>query len=208
VGVPSQLLERRPDIAAAERRVAEANSQIGVAKAAYFPTVTLSASAGFESLTLASLPDWSSRFWSAGAGLVETIFDAGQRRATVQQFRATYDRTVATYRQTVLTAFQQVEDDLVSMHVLEQQIREQDAAVKSSARFLALATDRYKLGIDSFLNVIAAQTILFNNRQTLVTLRSQELTANVQLIEALGGGWSDSKLPSPGQLIGKASQGR
>jgi outer membrane protein TolC len=117
-GVPSQLLERRPDIAAAERRVAEANAQIGVVKAAYYPTVTLSAAGGFQSASISSLLNWSSRFWSVGAGLGETIFDAGLRKATVEQFKAAYDSTVATYRQTVLTAFQQVEDDLASLQIL------------------------------------------------------------------------------------------
>jgi NodT family efflux transporter outer membrane factor (OMF) lipoprotein len=202
-GVPSQLLERRPDIAAAERRVAEANSQIGVAKAAYYPTVTLSASAGFESLAPASLLNWSSRVWSVGAGLAETLFDAGQRKATVQQFQAAYDRTAALYRQTVLTAFQQVEDNLAALRILAEQIEQQTTAVNSSQRYLDLATDRYKLGIDSFLNVIVAQTVLLGNRQTLVNLQTQQMTASVQLIETLGGGWDASDLPSSDELIKK-----
>jgi NodT family efflux transporter outer membrane factor (OMF) lipoprotein len=199
-GVPSQLLQRRPDIAAAERRVAEANAQIGVAKAAYYPTVTLSASGGFESSVIPSLLNWSSRVWSVGAGLGETIFDAGLRRATVQQFRAAYDGTVATYRQTVLTAFQQVEDDLATLRILTRQIEQQESAVKASARYLALATNRYKLGIDSYLNVITAQTSLLVNQQTLVNLRMQQMTASVQLVEAVGGGWDASQMPSPKQI--------
>ena len=194
-GVPSALLERRPDIAAAERRVAEANSQIGVAKAAFYPTVTLSASAGLESATVSGWFDWSSRFWSAGAGLAETLFDAGQRKATVQQFQAAYDRAVASYRQTVLVAFQQVEDNLAAIRILAQQMQQQDQAVKSSERFLALAMDRYKFGIDSFLNVLTAQATLLGNRETLVNLRMQQMTSTVQLIEALGGGWEASQLP-------------
>ncbi|HWI55880.1 MAG TPA: efflux transporter outer membrane subunit, partial [Bacillota bacterium] len=169
-GVPSQLLEWRPDIAAAERRVDEANARIGVAKAAYYPNVTLSAAAGLQSASASSLFDWASRFWSVGAGLAETIFDAGLRKATVQQFRAEYDATVAHYRQTVLTAFQQVEDSLAALKVLARQEEQQETAVKSSERFLTLATDRYKLGIDSYLNVITAQTTYLVNRQTLVNL--------------------------------------
>lgn len=194
-GIPSQLLERRPDIAAAERRVAEANAQIGVAKAAYYPAVTLSASAGFQSAATTSLLKWSSRFWSVGAGLTQTMFDAGLRKATVEQFRAAHDRTVALYRQTVLTAFQQVEDNLASLRIFSEQVRQQESAVQSAERYLALATDRYKLGIDSFLNVITAQTLLFSNRQVLVNLHTQQMTASVRLVEALGGGWKASQLP-------------
>ncbi|MGO8766155.1 MAG: efflux transporter outer membrane subunit [Limisphaerales bacterium] len=195
-GVPSQLLERRPDIAAAERNVAAANAQIGVAKAAYFPTITLSASGGFESVTPESLLQWPSRFWSIGAGAGETIFDAGTRSATVAQYRAAYDNAVAQYRQTVLTAFQQVEDNLASLRILNQEIQQQETAVNSSQRYFDLATNRYKLGIDSYLNVITAQTTLLANRQTLVNLRTQQMTASLQLIEALGGGWNESQFPS------------
>jgi NodT family efflux transporter outer membrane factor (OMF) lipoprotein len=194
--IPSRLLERRPDIAAAERRVAEANAQIGVARAAYFPTVTLSASGGFESTMTANLLEWPSRVRSIGAGAGETIFDAGLRGATVQQYRAAYDSAVAQYRQTVLTAFQQVEDNLASLRILDQEIQQQDAVVKSSARYLDLALYRYKLGIDSYLNVITAQTTLLSNSQALTNLRTQQMTAAVQLIEALGGGWDASQLPS------------
>jgi len=203
VGVPSQLLERRPDIAAAERRVAEANAQIGVAKAAYYPAVTLSASGGFESASLSSLLNWSSRVWSLGAGVTETIFDAGLRKATVEQFRAMYDGTVATYRQTVLTAFQQVEDDLATLRILAQQMEQQATAVKSSERYLALAIHRYKLGIDSYLNVIIAQATYLSNRQTLVNLQIQQITASVQLVEAVGGGWDASQLPAPKRLLSR-----
>jgi NodT family efflux transporter outer membrane factor (OMF) lipoprotein len=206
LGVPSRLLERRPDIAAAERRVAEANARIGIAKAAYYPNVTLSASGGFESAATSSLLNWSSRVWSVGSGLAQSVFDAGLRRATVQQFRAAYDNTVATYRQTVLTAFQQVEDDLVSLKTLARQIEQQEAAVKASERYLNLATVRYKTGVDSYLNVITAQTTLLVNRQTLVTLRSQEMTANVQLVQAVGGGWDVSQMPSPKQVLSKTTR--
>ncbi len=193
LGVPSQLLERRPDVAADERLMAQANAQIGVAEAAYFPTLTLSASAGFESNTASNWLTWPARFWSVGPSLSETIFDGGLRSATVAQFRAAYDQAVATYRQTVLTAFQQVEDNLASLRILSQELREQDLAVSFSQRYVNLATDRYRLGLDPYLDVITAQTSLFSNQQTGVTLRLQQLTASVQLIEGLGGGWDSSQ---------------
>jgi len=203
VGVPSQLLERRPDIAAAERLVAQANAQIGIARAAYFPNLTLSAAAGFESSSFTSWFSWPSRFFSIGPAAAETIFDAGLRRATMQQFRAQYDETVANYRQTVLTAFQQVEDNLASLRVLSEEIQYQDTAVKSAERSLAIAKDRYSLGIDPYLNVLTAQTALLSNQETAVNLRIQQMTASGGLIEALGGGWNASHLPSPAQLISK-----
>jgi len=202
-GVPSQLLERRPDIAAAERLVAQANAQIGIARAAYFPTVTLSVTAGLESTSFANWFTWPSRFFSAGPAAAETLFDAGLRRATVLQFRAQYDETVANYRQAVLTAFQQVEDNLASLRFLSVEIQHQDAAVKSAERNLALATDRYKLGIDPYLNVITAQTSLLSNQETAVNLRIQQMTASSGLIGALGGGWDSSQLPSPARLVSK-----
>ncbi len=204
VGVPSQLLERRPDIAAAERLMAQANAQIGIARAAYFPTVTLSAAAGFESTKIANWFIWPSRFFSMGPAAAETLFDAGLRRATVMQYRAQYDETVANYRQAVLTAFQQVEDNLASLRILSVEIQHQDAAVQSAERTLALATDRYKLGLDPYLNVITAQTSLLSNQETAVTLRIQQMTASGGLIDALGGGWDASQLPSPAQLVSKA----
>jgi NodT family efflux transporter outer membrane factor (OMF) lipoprotein len=196
LGVPSQLLERRPDVAASERLMAQANAQIGIAKAAYFPTLTLSAAGGFESASVSDWLTWPSRFWSVGPTLAETLFDAGLRRATVQQFQAAYDQTAATYRQTVLTAFQQVEDNLAGLRLLSIQLQQQDDAVASSQRFLNIATDRYKLGLDPYLDVITAQTAFLSNQQTAVTLRMQQLTDSVQLIEALGGGWNAGQLPS------------
>ena len=202
-GVPSELLERRPDIAAAERLVAQANAQIGIARAAYFPTVTLSATAGLESTSFTQWFTWPSRFFSLGPAAAETLFDAGLRRATVLQYRAQYDETVANYRQAVLTAFQQVEDNLASLRILSVEIQHQDAAVKSAERDLALATDRYKLGIDPYLNVLTAQTSLLSNQEAAVNLRIQQMTASDGLIEALGGGWSTSQLPSPAQLVSK-----
>jgi NodT family efflux transporter outer membrane factor (OMF) lipoprotein len=197
IGVPSQLLERRPDVAASERLMVQANAQIGVAKAAYFPTLTLSAAGGFESSSASDWLTWPSRFWSVGPTLAETLFDAGLRRATVQQYQAAYDQTVATYRQTVLTAFQQVEDNLAALRILAIQLQQQDDAVASSQRYLNIATDRYKLGLDPYLDVITAQTAYLSNEQTAVTLRMQQLTDSVQLIEALGGGWDAGQLPSP-----------
>lgn len=198
-GVPSELLERRPDIAASERLVAQANAQIGIARAAYFPTLTLSASGGFQSSSITDWFSWPSRFWSVGPTLAETIFDAGLRKATVQQYRAQYDETVANYRQTVLTAFQQVEDNLSSLRILSQEIDQQVVAINSSQRFLDLATERYRLGIDPYLNVLSAQTTLLSNKQTLVNLKIQQITASVQLVEAVGGGWTRAQIPSVGQ---------
>src|SRR5208337_2108359 len=186
-GVPSQLLERRPDIAASERLMAQANAQIGVAQAAYYPTLTLSASAGFQSTKASTWFTWPSRFWSVGPTLSETVYDGGLRRATVEQFRAQYDQTVANYRGSVLTAFQQVEDNLSTLRVLSREIQEQDTAIQSAQRSLKLATDRYRLGIDPYLNVITPQTTLFGNQQTAVNLRILQIVASVQLIEAVGG---------------------
>jgi NodT family efflux transporter outer membrane factor (OMF) lipoprotein len=204
VGIPSELLEQRPDIASAERAVAQANAQIGVARAAYFPAILLGATGGFGNSSLSSWFTWPSRFWSVGPSLAETIFDAGLRRATVQQYRATYDQTVANYQQTVLTAFQQVEDNLASLRILRQNIDQQNAAIKAAARALQEATARYKAGIDPYLNVIAAQTALLNAQQTAVTFRMERMVAAVQLIKALGGGWNASQVPSS-RDVGKNS---
>jgi NodT family efflux transporter outer membrane factor (OMF) lipoprotein len=195
VSVPSQLLERRPDIAAAERAMAQANAQIGVAKAAFYPNVTLTASGGFESLSLLQWFTWPSRIWSVGPSLAETVFDAGLRKATVQQVQAAYDQTVANYRQTVLTAFQQVEDNLAALRILSQVIQQQNAAIQSADRNLREAAVRYKAGLDPYLNVLAAQTALLNSQQTAVSFHEQQMVARVQLIEALGGGWDVSRLP-------------
>jgi NodT family efflux transporter outer membrane factor (OMF) lipoprotein len=204
-GVPSQLLERRPDIAAAERQMAQANAQIGVAKAAYYPTVTLSAAGGFESTSISQWFTWPSRFWSVGPTASETLFDAGLRRATVEQFRAQYDASVANYRQDVLVAFQQVEDNLAALRILSEEIQQQGEAVKSAQRVVTVATDRYRLGIDPYLNVIVAQASFLSNQQTDVSLRVQQITASVQLMEALGGGWDASVLPAPQQIISRDS---
>ena len=200
LGVPSELLERRPDIAAAERAVAQANAQIGIAKTAFFPTVTLSASAGLESLSVAKWFDWPSRIWSVGPSLAQTLFDAGLRRATVQQFQATYDQTVANYRETVLTAFQEVEDNLAALRILTQVIEQQNDAIDSAGRSLEEARVRYRAGLDPYLNVITAQTALLSDQQVAVTFRMQQVVASVQLIKALGGGWTVSQIPSADEL--------
>jgi NodT family efflux transporter outer membrane factor (OMF) lipoprotein len=205
-GVPSELLERRPDVAANERLMAQANAQIGVAKAAYFPTVTLSASAGFQNTSITNWLTWPSRVWSVGSAVSETIYDGGLRRATMEQYRAQYDETVANYRNTVLTAFQQVEDNLAALRVLSQEIQQQDTAIASAQRSLNLATDRYRLGIDPYLNVITAQTTLFSNQQTAVNLRITQIVDSVQLVEALGGGWDASTLPTSHQIISRQAQ--
>ena len=192
LAVPAQLLERRPDIAAAERQVAAANAQIGVARAAYFPTITLSGSVGLDSASTANLFSGPAFVWSVGGTLAETIFDAGKRAAVTEQARAAYRGTVATYRETVLAAIQAVEDNLASLRILSQELRQQDEAVAASQRYLNLANARYKLGVDSYLNVITAQTTLLSNQRTALNLRLEQMTASVQLINALGGGWAEN----------------
>ncbi len=196
VGLPSGLLERRPDIAGAERRVAVANAQIGVAEAAYYPTVTLSASGGFESSSLSKWLAWPSRFWSVGPGISETVFDGGLRGAQTAAARAAYDGTVASYRQTVLTGFQEVEDNLAALRILEEEAKVQEEAVKAANQSVTLATNQYKAGTVSYLNVLVAQTIALNNEITALGIASRRMTATVLLVKALGGGWDVSALPS------------
>ena len=195
VGVPSEVLERRPDIAAAERRVAAANAQIGVAEAAYFPTVSLGASGGFES-TIAS--EWfsaPSRFWSVGPAISETVFDGGLRRAQTDEARAAYDASVAFYRETVLAGFEQVEDNLAALRILENEAQVQDEAVKAAQQSVTVTTNQYKAGITTYLNVITSQTAALTNERTAATILGNRLNATVLLIKALGGGWNASKLP-------------
>jgi NodT family efflux transporter outer membrane factor (OMF) lipoprotein len=206
VGIPTQLLERRPDIAASERAMAAANAQIGIATAAYYPNLTLSAQGGFESSALQNLLTWPSRFWSVGPSVSQSIFDAGLRRATVNQFVAVYNADVASYRQTVLTAFQQVEDSLAEVRILSAQIQQQQQAVESAQKFLELSLVRYETGVDTYLNVLVAQTTLLTDQQQLSALRTQEMTSSVQLIEALGGGWDLSQLPTPSQISNKVTK--
>lgn len=203
LGMPSALLERRPDIAASERRMAAANAQIGIAYAAYYPSLNISASYGHESTNFSHFFNQPSRFWSVGPSMSETIYDGGLRRATVNQFITTYNADVATYRQTVLTAFQQVEDNLAAVRLLSQQILKQQLAVTSSEEALKLETARYETGVDPYLLVVTAQTTLLTNQETLANLHVQEMTASVQLIEALGGGWDRSQLPTPADVSKK-----
>ena len=197
IGVPSQLLERRPDIAASERTMASANAQIGVATAAFYPTLTLEADGGFESSTFKHLFDLSSSFWSVGPSASETIFDGGLRRATVNQYIETYNADVASYRQTVLTAFQQVEDYLAALRIQSHQFVQLQAAEKSAQQYVDLEMGRYETGIDPYANVVTAQLTLLNDRQALASLKTQEMMSSVQLIEALGGGWDKTQLPTP-----------
>jgi NodT family efflux transporter outer membrane factor (OMF) lipoprotein len=198
IGLPSELLQRRPDIAAAERRVAEANQQIGIARAAYFPTVTLGGTAGFSGSQGSNWFGWPSGFWAVGPALAETLFDAGRRRATSESARANYDATVATYRQTSLTAFQEVEDNVAALRILENETEQQQEAVASSQESLQLFTNRYKGGVDTYLQVITAQTIELANERNAIDILRRRLDASVLLIKALGGGWNVSSLPTFG----------
>jgi NodT family efflux transporter outer membrane factor (OMF) lipoprotein len=206
VAVPSTLLERRPDIAALERTIASANSEIGVVRAAYYPTLTLSASGGLEASRFTQWFTWPSRFWSVGPGLSQTLFDGGARRAQNEQARAQYDAAVANYRQTVLTSFQSVEDQLAALRILSQEIIEQQTAINSSQRYLDLATIRYKTGVDSYLNVITAQNSLLSNRESQVSSELRLMSANVTLVMALGGGWDPASLPQMKDLIAKPAK--
>ena len=203
VGVPSELLERRPDIAAAERTMAEANASIGIAYAAYYPNLTLTAEGGFESSVFHRWFTWPSRFWSVGSSLSETLFDAGLRRATVQQYVATYNADLAAYRQTVLSAFQQVEDGLAEVRILSREIQQEQQAVDSAQVFLKLEQARYETGVDPYIDVLIAQTTVLSDQQTLNNLQVQQMTYAVALVEALGGGWDRSQLPTPHQVTEK-----
>jgi NodT family efflux transporter outer membrane factor (OMF) lipoprotein len=196
VGLPSTLLERRPDIAASERQMAAANEQIGIAKAAYYPTLTLSGSAGVESSQFLKWISWPGRFWSVGPQAAETLFDAGRRRATLNQSVAAFDATVANYRQTVLTAFQQVEDYLAALRVLENEARAEDEAVKAAQNSLDISTYQYKAGTVNYLTVITEQAILLQDQVQALSILTRRMSASVLLIEALGGGWDASTLPT------------
>ncbi len=195
VGIPSQLLERRPDIAAAERRMAEANEQIGIAHAAFFPSLLLTATGGFEGNLLVKWLTWPSRLWAVGPSIAATIFDAGRRRAIEQSAVAGYDEAVANYRQGVLTAFQEVEDNLAALRVLEQQAEAQRVAVEAARQSLELSMNRYKGGLITYLEVVTAQTIDLQNEVAEVDIERRRMDASVLLIKAVGGGWSVSKLP-------------
>jgi NodT family efflux transporter outer membrane factor (OMF) lipoprotein len=199
IGVPSLLLQRRPDVAAAERTMASANATLGVAYSAFYPSLTLSASGGFDSYLAEHLLDWPSRFWSVGPSFSQPIFNAALK-AELHQYVAIYNGDVATYRQTVLTAFQQVEDYLSQTRILSQQIRQQRAAVASAQTSLDLETGRYETGIDPYLDVVTLQNTVFSDQQTLYSLQIEQMTGAVELVEALGGGWDTSQLPTPRQV--------
>jgi NodT family efflux transporter outer membrane factor (OMF) lipoprotein len=201
VSVPSALLERRPDIAAAERQMAAANEQIGIAKAAFFPTLSISASAGLESSSIVNWFTWPSRFWSVGPQMAETLFDAGRRRAQVRQTQALYDATVADYRQVVLNGLQQVEDNLAALRILAEEAEAVAKAVKAAQESLQISTYQYKAGTTSYLQVITTQAIALQNEKTGVDILTRRMVASVLLIEALGGGWDASKLPTASGLI-------
>jgi NodT family efflux transporter outer membrane factor (OMF) lipoprotein len=195
LGLPSELLERRPDIAAAERRVASANAQIGIATAAYYPQISLSASGGLESAAIGSLFQGPSTLWSIGGSAFETVFDGGRRRAVTQQARDNHEATVASYRENVLEAFQQVEDNLAALRLLDQELTTQEVAVASARRSVDLSTARYKRGITTYLEVLTAQSIALSDERTAADLMTRRMTASVQLVKALGGGWDRSQLP-------------
>ena len=203
VGLPSDLLERRPDIAASERQAAAANQQIGIARAAFFPTLTISASAGLQSTSILNWITWPSRFWTIGPQLAQTLFDAGKRTAQVEQAQAGYDAVAAGYRQAVLTAFQQVEDNLAALRVLEEEASMLEKAVQSADRSVAVSTAQYKAGIASYLQVITVQTIALADKRSAIDVQTRRMTASVSLIEALGGGWDASKLPAPREIAAK-----
>jgi len=202
-GVPSLLLERRPDIAAAERAVAQQNALIGVGKAAFFPNVSIGLGGGTQSPTWTNLVNIDNRYWSLSPQINETIFNGGGYQAAIRQYKAQYEASVAAYRETVLTAFKEVEDYLVDSRQLAEQIGRQKLAVDSADQTAKLAMIRYKTGVDPFLNVLSAQTLLFNNQQMLTQLQTQQMTTAVQLIAALGGGWDVSQLPSYADLKSK-----
>jgi NodT family efflux transporter outer membrane factor (OMF) lipoprotein len=196
LGVPSELLERRPDIASAERQVAAANEQIGIAMAAFYPTLSLTGSAGLQGSSLAKWFTWPSRFWSVGPQLAETLFDAGRRRGIVAEEQASYDATVAAYRETVLTAMQQVEDELAALRILAGEADKVQQTVQAANRALDVSSAQYRAGTAGYLTVITSQATLLNADVTAVNLLTRRLTASVLLIEALGGGWNVSQLPT------------
>jgi NodT family efflux transporter outer membrane factor (OMF) lipoprotein len=204
-GLPAQLLERRPDIAAAERRMAAANANIGVARSAYFPVLNLDVAGGFNSAMITTLIQGPSSFWSVGAAAVETIFEGGQRRATSEQARAAYDQTVASYRQTVLTAIQEVEDNLAALRILEQEAGTQRGAVEAAEHSLALSNTRYRGGVTSYLEVTTAQSTALIDERIAVQIQGRRMTACVLLIKALGGGWDSSSLRNVASISAPAS---
>jgi NodT family efflux transporter outer membrane factor (OMF) lipoprotein len=207
VGLPSELLERRPDIASAERLMASANAQIGVAKAAYYPNISLGATGGFESSAITTLVSGPSVLWSAGPSALFTVFDVGRRRAASDQAVAAYDQAVANYRQTVLTGFQQVEDNIAALRILEHEAQVQDKAVTAAQKYLELANTRYKGGVTSYLEVTTAQTAALTDEVTAVNILGRRMVDAVTLVQALGGGWNSSDLPARPECCGKLTTG-
>jgi NodT family efflux transporter outer membrane factor (OMF) lipoprotein len=205
VGIPSLLLQRRPDVAAAERTMAAANAELGVAYTAFFPTLTLSLDGGFESSLFKHILDWPSRFWSVGPSFSQPIYNAALS-AELHQYVATYNADVASYRQTVLTAFQQVEDYLAQVRILSQQIQQQRGAVASSQTALDLEMGRYQTGIDPYIDVVTLQNTVLTNQQQLASLQIEQMTGAVELVQALGGGWDTSQLPTPQQVTAAPSK--
>lgn len=209
LGLPSQLLERRPDVAVTERQMAAANAQIGIAKAAYFPSITLSAAGGFESGMLGTLFQGPGLFYSLGTAAAQTVFDAGQRRANVEAQQAAYDQTVANYRQTVLAAFQDVEDNLAALRILEQEAKTQDVAVEAARRSVVLSTNQYKGGVTSYLTVLTAQSSALADERSAVDILRRRIDASVLLIKALGGGWDvTTNIPRADAVAGTPGGGR
>jgi NodT family efflux transporter outer membrane factor (OMF) lipoprotein len=205
-GVPSQLLERRPDVAAAERTLAEANATIGIGYGAFFPDITLSAGGGFEASSFEHWFDWPSRFWSIGPSVSQTLFNGGLYRAELQQYTATYNADVAIYRQTSLTAFQQVEDYLAATRILSQQVIKQREAADAAQMTLNLEMGRFETGLDPYIDVTTAQVTLLSDQESLVTLQIQEAVASIELIQALGGGWDTTQLLTPAQVSKKPAK--
>jgi NodT family efflux transporter outer membrane factor (OMF) lipoprotein len=195
VGLPASLLERRPDIAASERRVAEANDQIGIARTAFYPSLILGASGGFTGTSIANWFNWPSRMWAVGPQMSQTIFDAGRRRAVSESATANYDGTVASYRQTTLTAFQEVEDNLAALRILETEAQQQQQTTASASESLQLFTNRYEGGVDNYLQVITAQTVLLTNQRNDIDIMRRRIDASVLLVKAVGGGWDTTQLP-------------
>lgn len=198
-GLASQLLERRPDVAVAERQAAAANAQIGIAESAYFPSLTLSTEGGYQSSSFSQWLTAPSRFWSLGPQLAETLFDGGARRAQTGQARAAYDAAVANYREVALAAFQDVEDNLAALRILESEAAAQAEAVKAAEEALKIVTNQYRAGTVSYLNVITAQATAYSNERNAISILGTRLTDSVALVKALGGGWSDADLPSAAQ---------
>ena len=202
-GVPSELLERRPDIAAAERTMAAANALIGVQTAAFYPSFSITAQAGLQSGSIGNWLQWPSRFFSIGLSAALTLFDAGARRATLASYQAQYEADSAAYRQTVLTAFQQTEDALAQQRYLAEQLFRQQAAIGAAQKYLDLANTRFSAGLDPYLDIYTAETSLLTEQQTVLNLRVSQMTSNVQLIEALGGGWDRAQLPTEKDVAAK-----